>query len=125
MNNELKELKNKIEEIDVTYNYNQTYTDLLNACIEFQNDTQCWEFEELFDNIIDYEIAEEIAKNELEKGGLLRLYYFMGDCNFNNEIFRVNGYGNLEDISIDDLKYIKDEILEKIEELINEEEQGN
>ena len=44
----IKELKNKIEEIDVTYDYNQTYTDLLNACIEFQNETQCWGFEELF-----------------------------------------------------------------------------
>lgn len=121
MNNELKELKNKIEEIDVTYNYNKTYTDLLNTCIEFQNETQCWEFEELFNDFLDYEIAEEIAKNELERGGLIRLYYFMGDCNFNNEIFKIDGYGNLQDVSIDDLKYLKDEILEKIEELINEE----
>lgn len=122
MNNKLKELKNKIEEIDVTYNYNQTYIDLLNACIEFQNETQCWEFEELFNDIIDYEMAEEMAKNKLKEGGLIRLYYFMGACNFYNDIFRINGYGNLEDISIDDLKYLKDEILEKIEELISEEE---
>ena len=65
-----------------------------------------------------------MAKNELEKGGLIRLYYFMGDCNFNNEIFRVNAYGNLEDISIDDLKYLKDEILEKINDMIKEEEKN-
>lgn len=118
---DIKEFKKKIEGIDITYDYYKTYADLYNACIDYQNESQEWEFEELFNDFLDYKTAEEMAKNELEKGGLIRLYYFMGDCNFNNEMFRVNGYGNLEDISIDDLKYLKDEILENINDIIKKE----
>ena len=55
----LEELKERIEGIEITYDYDQTYTDLLNATIDYQNDTQTWDFEYLFEDIIDYEIAED------------------------------------------------------------------
>lgn len=119
----LKKLKKQIENIEVTYDYDQTYTDLLNTCIDFQNETQCWEFESIFEEIVDYEIAEERAKYELENGGLIRLYYFLGDTRiYGNEVFRINAYGNLENINKDDLDNLKQEILEKIEELLENEE---
>lgn len=119
----LKEFKNKIEKIEVTYDYDQTYTDLLNACIDFQNETQCWEFESIFDEIVDYELAEERAKYELENNGLIRLYYFLGDTIiYGNEVFRINAYGNLENINKDDLENLKQEILDKIEELLENKE---
>ena len=117
MKNELKELENKMENIGITYDYEETYKNLYNTCMDFENETQCFEFETLFEDIVDYEIAEERAKYELENGGLIRLYYFMGNCNFNNEIFRINAYSNLEDINKDDLECLKQEIIEKIEEL--------
>lgn len=117
----LEELKERIEGIEITYDYDQTYTDLLNATIDYQNDTQTWDFEYLFEDIIDYEIAEDIAKRELEEGGLIRLYYFLGDANLNNEIFKIDGYGNLTDIEKSDLEYIKEEILNIIDEKMEEE----
>lgn len=117
----LKELKERIEGIEITYDYDQTYTDLLNATIDYQNDTQDWCFEQCFEDIIDYEIAEEQAKYELENGGLVRLYYYLGDANLNNEIFKINGYGNLTDIEKSDLEYIKEEILNIIDEKMEEE----
>ena len=109
-----EELKNVIENIEVTYDYERTYTELRNAVIDYMNDTQDWGLDELFNDYIDYELAEEIAKREIEEGGLIRLYYFLGDANLNNNIFKINGYGNLEDIDIDDLKILKDEILENL-----------
>lgn len=117
---DLKELKEKIEKIEITYDFEEVYTNLYNTCIDYMNDTQTWDFEYLFDDIIDYEFAEERAKYELEKGGLIRLYYFLGDANLNNDIFKINGYGNLEDITKEDLEYLKDNILEKVEELEKE-----
>ena len=117
----LEELKERIEGIEITYDYDQTYTDLLNATIDYQNDTQTWNFEYLFEDIIDYETAEEQAKYELENGGLIRLYYFLGDANLNNEIFKIDGYGNLTDIEKSDLEYIKEEILNIINEKMEEE----
>ena len=116
----LDELKEAIENIEITYNYDRTYADLYNACIDYMNETQNWEFEYIFEDYVDYEIAEDIAKREIEQGGLLRLYYFLGDANPNNDLFKIDGYGNLQNVDKEDLEYIKQEILDKIEEMRGE-----
>ena len=121
--NKLKELKEKIEAIEIDYDYEQVYNNLYNACIDYMNDTQNWDFEYIFEDIVNYDLAEERAKWELENGGLLRLYYFMGDANFNRDLFRIDGYGNLTDVNKEDLDDLKEEILDKIKEL--EEENKN
>lgn len=118
----LRELKEKIEKIESSYDYDNYYTELRNITIDYMNDSQEWDFEYLFDDVVDYEIAEDIAKNELENGGLIRLYYFLGDANLNNDIFRIDGYGNLTDICKDDLDYIKEQILEIINQKIEDKE---
>ena len=115
----LKELKERIEKAE-SWDYDEYYTEMRNATIDYMNDTQTWDFEEMFESVIDYELAEEQAKYELEQGGLVRLYYFLGNANCNNDLFRIDGYGNLEDITREDLDIIKEEILEKIEELESE-----
>lgn len=114
----LRELRKRIEKIESSYDYEEYYTELYNATVDYMNDTQDFDFEYLFEDIIDYDSAEEYAKQELENGGLLRLYYFLGDANLNNDMFRINGYGNLTDIYKDDLDYIKEEILNAINEKI-------
>lgn len=114
----LKEFKKIIENIEVSYDYDKTYTELLNTCIDYQNETQDWDFEDIFEDIVDYELAEDRAKYELEQGGLIRLYYFLGDANLNNEIFKINGYGNLQDLTKEDLEIVKEEILSRINEKI-------
>ena len=117
---ELQELKEKIENIEVGYDYEETYTNLKNTVIDYMNDTQDWDFDYIGEDIIDYELAEDKAKYELENGGLVRLYYFMGNANMNNELFKLNGYGNLEDINIDDLNNMKEEILDLINDKLEE-----
>lgn len=119
---DLKELKRRIENIDITYDYAETYEELYNTIIDYQNETQEFDFEYLFEDIVYYESAEEIAKRELEEGGLLRLYYFLGDANLNNDIFKINGYGNLTDLELDDLQCIKEEILDIINNKLEGEE---
>lgn len=119
---ELKELKEKIENIEIGYDYEEVYTELKNTVIDYMNDTQDWDFDYIGEDIIDYELAEMQAKNELENGGLIRLYYFLGNANLNNELFRINGYGNLENIDIDDLNNMKEEILSLINDKLSESE---
>ena len=116
----LEELKNKIENIVIDYDYDATYSNLYNACIDYMNDSQEWDFEYIFEDFINYDTAEELAKQELENGGLIRVYYFLGDAHLNNELFKINGYGNLEDVDIDDLRYIKEEILDVINDKLKE-----
>lgn len=122
MNKErLEEFKKKIENIDITYDYYETYTQLINTTIDYMNETQDWDFDYLFEDFLDYEIAEEQAKYELENGGLARLYYFLGNANCNNDLFKIDGYGNLQDIYKDDLDYLKEQIIEMINDKIEKE----
>ena len=114
MKKELEKLKEKIESIEVTYDYLATYSNLYNVCIDFMNYTQDFDFEDLFEDFVDYDLAEERAKWELENGGLVRLYYFLGNANCNNDMFRIDGYGNLQDIQKEDLDFLKEEILDRI-----------
>lgn len=116
----LQDFKEEIENIEITYDYDDTYTQLYNTTIDYMNDTQDFSLEYLFEDFINYEIAEEIAKNELDNGGLIRLYYFLGDANLNSELFKIDGYGNLTDVYKDDLQYLKDEILEHINSELEE-----
>lgn len=118
----LKELKERIENVEINYNYEESYTNLYNTVIDYMNDTQDFDLEYLFEDFIDYETEEEITKNELNNGGLLRLNYYLGDTNLNDEIFKLDGYGNLENITIDDLNNLKDEIIENINDKLTESE---
>ena len=111
-----KKLKKEIEKIEITYDYAETYRDLYNTCIDFMNDTQDWSLEYLFEDFYDYEIVEEIAKHELETGGLIRLYYFMGDADLTADLYKIDGYGNLENVYKEDLENLKEEILKSLEE---------
>lgn len=118
----VKELKERIENVEINYDYEESYTNLYNTVIDYMNETQDFDLEYLFEDFIDYETAEEIAKNELNNGGLLRLQCYLGDTNLNDEIFKIDGYGNLENITIDDLNNLKDEIIENINDKLGESE---
>lgn len=103
------EIKNQIEEAKKqlnNYNYYKCYNILYNICEETGKE---W----LIDDIATSEEAEEIAKNELERGGLDRLFYFLSMDNL-ADLYKVNGYGNLENIDKSDLMDIIEE-LEKSE----------
>lgn len=119
---ELKKLKERVERIEITYNYEEVYCDLKNAVTDYMNDTQDWDFETIGEDIIDYDFAEEQAKYELENGGLLRLKCYLSDTNLNCSLFRINGYGNLENVYIEDLQNIKEEILDIIDDKMTESE---
>lgn len=117
----LEELKQEIEDIDITYHLDETYANLWNTMADYWNETQDSCGEELFDDYIDYDIAEEYAKHELETGGLIRLWCFLGDINADDDIFRINGYGNLTSVDNTDLQDLKDELLDAINEKMEEE----
>lgn len=70
---------------------------------------------ELCDEYIDYDTANEMAKNQLESGGLARLYYFMGEVNFHSEdIYRINGYGNLESVTKESIEGLYEEVVDML-----------
>lgn len=110
----LETLKNETIEKN-NYDLSDYYTGIYNACVDYRNETQDWQFDKFFNDFVDYDTCEELAKQTLEKDGLIRLYYFLGDANFNNNLFRINGYGNLVDIYISDIDDLKDSIIYELE----------
>ena len=120
---DLKELKDKIEKIEITYDYDETYSNLYNTCIEYMNETQDFDLDYLFEEFINYEEAEERTKYELENYGLERLTYFLGDVSFYMaNLFRINGYGNLENITKEDLEMLKEDLINCINDKLESEE---
>ena len=110
----LAELKQAVENFKVTYNYEDDYNTLYNLCNDYDDLIDYVFYGD--ERIITYDDAEEMAKNELEDGGLIRLYYFMGDCDFNDDLFYLNAYGNLESVSSDTFEVLCTEILDWISE---------
>lgn len=66
-------------------------------------------------DIVDYDTAEEIAKRELENGGLIRLKFFIGDTALTDDYFYLDGYGNLRNIN-------RDWLIMELEDAIENEE---
>lgn len=120
----LKELKDKIEEINITYDYEEIYSNLYNTCIEYMNEMQDFDLDYLFEKFINYEEAEERAKYELENNGLMSLQYFLGDTTFYMQnLFKINGYGDLENVTRKDLEILKEELIDYIDNKL--ESEGN
>lgn len=111
-----KQLIKYLKDFQFTYDYEEDFNSIYNACVDYMNDTQDWSIESCFENIITYDLAEDIARHELETGGLVRLYYFLGDANCNNDIFKIDGYGNLTDCHKDDLEFMIQDIIDRLED---------
>lgn len=115
----LEEVKNNLENRDNESNY----CDMINTMIDYDNEAQdelylydtCRELIEF----VDEEILEGIIENEL-KNGIERLRYFINDT-YDDTIYKINAYGNLENVSDDDFKYCIDEIIERLQDTIESE----
>lgn len=116
----LEELKETIENIEITYDYDETYTNLLNATIDYQNDTQDWRFEGIFEEYIDDELLKYQVEYNLKEFGVWAVRNLLYDIKDEYGIYKIDAYGYGHDITKDDLQDIKDQILEAIEKAIEE-----
>lgn len=116
----LKELKERIENIEIGYDYEETYCDLINATIDYQNETQTWNFESIFEDYCDDEILKSQVEYSLENFGIWAVRNLLDDIKDECGIYKIDAYGYGHDITYDDLKDIKNNILETIEQLESE-----
>lgn len=116
---DLLKMKENVENVNITYNFEETFNSLYNAVDGYgkTNDNIL----QLFWPFYDSGEIEKIMARELEYGGLERIYYFIGDATLTNKLFVINGYGNLEDVTIGDLEQLKEDILEIINDNLEEE----
>ena len=117
MKKRLKELKKEIENIEISYDYEKTYCDLINATIDYQNETQTWDFENIFEEYIDDEILKYTIEYNLKEYGVWAVRNLLDDIKDECGVYKIDAYGYGHDITTDDLKEIKEQILETINDL--------
>ncbi len=119
----LKQLKKEIENIEIGYDLEKTYCSLINATIDYQNETQTWDFEGIFEDYIDDEILEYVVKDNLERFGVWAVKNLLDDIKDECGIYKIDVYGYGHDITIEDLKDIKAQVLDVIDDLESEVEE--
>lgn len=118
----LEQLRKEIEEINVTYDLEETYCNLINATIDYQNETQTWDFEYIFEEYINDEILQYQVEYNLKEFGVWAVRNLLDDIKDECGIYRIDVYGYGHDITKEDLEDIKEEILQVIDNLESEEE---
>lgn len=116
----LKQLKKEIENIEIGYNLEETYCNLINATIDYQNETQTWDFEGIFEDYIDDEILKYQVEYNLKEFGVWAVKNLLDDIKDERGIYKIDVYGYGHDITIEDLKDIKAQILDIIDDLESE-----
>ena len=121
MEKRLEQLKNEVENINIGYDLEKDYCDLINATIDYQNETQTWDFEYIFEEYIDEEILKYQIEYNLKEFGVWAVKNLIDDIKDECGIYRVDAYGYGHDITQEDLEEIKEQILDTINN-INEED---
>lgn len=110
-----KDLLEKLDDIESWMsNYRlsveDAYCEVRNAASEYSYD-----LDDLFYDYLDRDQAEDMLRSEVESGWLSRVYFFLGDVNpMACEVFRLNGYGNLEEVGSRDIECLIDEIRDRV-----------
>ena len=100
----LMELESDLTNYKITLK--EWYSRLYNILSDFDG-------ENLLEDFITVDYAEEMAKQQLEEWGLARLYYFMWDVNWSTaELIHLDWYWNCEDVVNDDLIDIIDDVID-------------
>ena len=119
----LEQLKKEIENIEIDYDLEKTYCDLINATIDYQNETQTWDFEGIFEDYIDDEILKYQVEYNLKEFGVWAVRNLLNDIKNEYGVYKIDAYGYGHDITIEDLKDIKEQILDIINDLESEVEE--
>lgn len=107
---ELKELVNGYDR-DIVVNL------LQEICNEYDK-------EYMIDDIVHTDVVDDMVKHEIENSDWTRVACFLAKVNYlNDEYYLINGYGNLEEITMDYLGCIVNDLENEIQEELEEEEE--
>ena len=122
---ELKELRKetikKLEELKKTISKNNTetnYRDIINTLIEYDNNAQDNLY--LYDNskeivdIIDDELLQYYLEEQLKNNGPYSLYYIFNELEHPDDLYKLNVYGNLENVTDGDFINIIDDAIDTL-----------
>lgn len=114
-----KETIKKLEEIknNLSYNNEENYTNMINTMIDYDNEAQddlyLYDSTQELVNFVDDEMVNYLIKENSDS--VSRLRCFINDTN-DDYIYKLNGYGNLENVYINDFEFCIDEAITKLKE---------
>lgn len=118
--NELKkETIKKLEEIkkNLSYDNEENYVNMVNTMIDYDNEAQdslyLYDTTQELVEFVDDEILTYLIKENSDS--VSRLRCFINDTNDDN-IYKLDGYGNLENVNINDFEFCIDEAITKLKE---------
>ena len=97
----------------------ENYTEMVNIMIDYDNEAQDDTY--LYDrcqellNVVDDENLPYLFQ---ENNCCERLFYLTGGIKHSSGIYKINDYGNLENVSNDDLGYCIDEAMDQLKEVL-------
>ena len=112
-----EKLKKRIEEIieNNDYIYRETIIpDIINALIDYQNETQDYKLENYTRTFENYDSIEQYVKDQINEMGLERIPYLIGDTRFDYDYYKINAYWNLENIQYGDIENRIGDILDEL-----------
>lgn len=112
----LREMFEEAERDINNYDFSAAVNDLKNIGYEYGQD-------DLVNDFIDEDYINDMVKNELESGGWTRVACFLAKVDsINNDYYRINGYGNLEEIDKSDLECTLSDLKRNLADELQEEE---
>lgn len=115
----IEELKEQIENVEIDYPLDEAYGSLINPVIDYMNESQDFSLDYLFEDFTDRETVGYYIRENADD--LDRLYYYLGDVDLRDDLFITDAYGNLENCDTTDLEYLKKNILDSINDIIENE----
>lgn len=107
----IKNIKNLLKE----FNKDEAINEMMGLAIEYG-------LEELLENIIATDEIEYLIENRLKNSGWQDVACLLAKVNcLNDNYYLINGYGNLEEISMEYLEMILEELENALEEKVGEE----
>lgn len=116
----LEQLKQEVEAIEIGCDLESVYSDLINATINYQNETQTWDFEGIFEEYIDDELLKYQVEYNLKEFGVWAVRNLLDDIKNENGVYRIDVYGYGHDLTSDNLQDIKEQILDIINDKLAE-----
>ena len=117
---QLEDVKNNLG-----YDMETNYCNMINTMIDYDNEAQDRVY--LSDNardslnILDDELLEYYLK---ENNGMERLFYATRGLEFADSIYKIDAYGNLENVYEEDFESCIDDAIESLKEAIEEDKES-
>ena len=111
----LNELKNNL-----SYDNEENYCNMVNIMIDYDNEAQddLYLHDSINDNVefLDEELLKYYIEYQFKTFGTERLFYMTQCLEYSDSLYKVNAYGNLENVEKDDFIYCIDSALDKLKE---------